>query len=83
MLLFLTSRLILLSAFCAKRPQAKYKAPRHYSLLARGEAECNDAGLSYDIVQCLLAAIRNHEPSRTSFCLKGFYYCVLHFRKIN
>jgi hypothetical protein len=54
-----------------------------YGFLARGEAKCDDAGFGYDIVQWLLAAIRNHEPFRAGFGLKGFYYCVLHSRKIN
>jgi len=53
------------------------------SLLARGEAKCDDAGFGYDIVQGLLAAICNHEPFTISFGLKGFYYRVLHCREIN
>jgi hypothetical protein len=80
--LFLNLRLLLLSTFAAKRRQLKYKGSQSLQPHRERKAKCNDAGFGYVIVQCLLAAIRNHEPFRTSFGLKGFYYCVLHFRKI-
>src|SRR5580704_8691296 len=53
-----------------------------FSLLARGKAERDNAGCGDDIVQCLLAPIRNHEAFRISVGPKCFDYGVPRSRKI-
>src|SRR5229473_1599631 len=46
-------------------------SPR-YSLLAKGKAECCNAGCGNEIAQRIFVTIRNHEAFRTAFSPKGF-----------